>query len=245
MDFKDGNYLVTGASRGIGRCIAEHLLAFGANVVLVARTENLLQELRERYPKQAYIFPYDFRNTEEIEDIYIYCRENGLKLNGLVHAAGITAIQPVKGIEEETLDEIMRINFFSFAQLAKYFSLKKYSENGAGIVAISSIAPQVCTKGNSLYSASKAAINTLVKTMSREMVKRKIRTNAIAPAMVDTEMTKNAGLFIEDMEGLVQWQEYGLIPVEQVAYLAEFLLSDKAAYITGTIIPITAGHLAM
>lgn len=243
MDFKNGNYLVTGASRGSGRCIAERMLAAGANVVLVARTEELLQKLKGVYPERAHIFPYDLRDTENIETIFKYCKENGLKLNGLIHAAGITVIQPVKGIEIEVMDEVMRINYFSFAQMAKYFALKKYSEDGASVVAMSSIAAEVCEKGNCLYSASKAAINTLVRTMSREMIKRRIRVNAIAPAIVDTDMTKNAEMFTEHLEGLVKQQEYGLIPVEQIAYLAEFLLSDKASFITGTIIPISAAYV--
>ena len=99
-----------------------------------------------------------------------------------------------------------------------------------------------CAKAMSQYAASKNAVNAYTKVLAREAEKRKIRVNAIAPALVDTDMTHQLCDVLEDFEEtIITRQPFGIIPVEQIAYLAEFLLSDRSAYITGTIIPVHGG----
>lgn len=236
------NILVTGASKGIGRGVAEYLLQKGATVILVARSKEQLEELAERYPKQAYVFSCDLTEMEKIEDIFIFCREKGMKLDGFFYAAGVEAGCPVKSIEKEFMLEVFQINFFSLVQMAKFFVLRKYSNDGASVVVMSSASAKLCDKGMTQYASSKSAINAFVKVMSKEMTKRRIRVNALAPGFVDTEMTWRTREKRDDFDDyLASVQPYGVIPVEQIAYLAEFLLSDKARFMTGTIIPVTAG----
>ena len=88
-----------------------------------------------------------------------------------------------------------------------------------------------------MYAASKSAMNTAVKVMAKEFVKRKIRVNGILPAYVDTRMTQD----IEDFVDVEKRQPFGLIDPRQIAYLAEFLLSEKSRFITGALIPVSAG----
>ena len=236
------NILVTGASQGIGNGVAKYLLEKEANVILVARSEDKLAELAEKYPGRAFPYPYDLSDLEHIENIFSFCKQKRMKLNGMVHAAGVGWDCPIKMLDMDMMKELYDINFFSYAMLCKYFALKKYSFNGAGIVAMSSLASHFCDKGMAQYASSKAAINAFTKTMAKEMTKRRIRVNAIAPGFVDTELAWKERESRDDFdEYLKENQPYGVIPVEQIVYLTEFLLSEKAAYITGTVIPVSAG----
>ena len=156
--------------------------------------------------------------------------------------AGISIDRPVKALEFEEMERVFRINYFSYVALTKYFLNRKYSENGASIIGMSSMASLECAKAMSQYAASKNAVNAYTKVLAREAEKRKIRVNAIAPALDDTDMTHQLCDVLEDFEEtIITRQPFGIIPVEQIAYLAEFLLSDRSAYITGTIIPVHGG----
>lgn len=236
------NILITGASQGIGRGVAEYLLQGGANVILIARNREKLEGLKRKYPNSAFPYLYDLCKTSGIEDIFLFCKEHGLKLHGMLHAAGISIDRPVKALEFEEMERVFRINYFSYVALTKYFLNRKYSENGASIIGMSSMASLECAKAMSQYAASKNAVNAYTKVLAREAEKRKIRVNAIAPALVDTDMTHQLCDVLEDFEEtIITRQPFGIIPVEQIAYLAEFLLSDRSAYITGTIIPVHGG----
>lgn len=236
------NILVTGASQGIGRGVAEYLLRQGANVILVARNEEKLRELEDQYPQRAYAYPFDLERTDDIENVFTFCRGKGIKLHGMLHAAGISIDCPVKLLGLEEMEQVFRVNYFSYVALTKYFLNKKYSENGASIVGMSSMASFECAKVMSQYAASKNAVNAYTKVLAREAERRKIRVNAIAPAFVDTDMTHQASKVRDDFDqNLKKRQPFGIIPVSQIAYLVEFLLSDRAAYITGTVIPIHGG----
>ena len=136
----------------------------------------------------------------------------------------------------------MDVNTFSFVELGKYFSLKKYSANESAIVAISSISSILNDPGMIQYSASKAALNAAVKTMAKEFLRRKIRVNAILPANVNTKMFTSGEDVIENfMETSLERQPLGIIETDQIAYLTEFLLSDNAKYITGETVVVGGG----
>lgn len=237
------NILITGASQGIGRGIAEHFLELGDRVMAVARSVEKLRELQAHYPAQVLIYPFDLKNVEEVEHIFLFCRELGFKLDGMVHAAGIAVNSPVKVLEPHEVEETLKVNYMAYVQLCRFFSLKKYSNNGASIIGISSRATSELQMGLSNYAASKSAMQSFSTVMSKEIQKRKLRINTIAPSWVDTEMTS------QSMENIVGLEEHlektsslGFIPVKQVAYLVEFLLSDHAKYITGSVFEMTAGR---
>ena len=135
--------------------------------------------------------------------------------------------------------EVMNTNLLSFIELGKFFSKKKYSSEGAGIVAISSMASLQCAKGMCTYSVSKAGLNAAVKVMAKEFVKRKIRVNAILPNFVDTTMTQKALEY--SSTNIEEFQPLGIIEPKKIADIIDFLLSEKAAYITGALIPVSGG----
>jgi len=245
LGMKDKCILITGASSGIGETVARFLNSQGATVVLVARDEEKMKKIVGDLEGENYIFPYDLSNLANIDSIFKFCVSKGLRLHGMVHCAGVCNNIPIKANDIEDMQNTMTVNYFAFVELGRLFSLKKYSNEGSSIVAMSSTASIMCDMGMAQYSASKAAINASVKTMSKEFIRRRLRVNAIAPAFVDTEMAWRTANDVENFEeNLLKIQPLGIISTQHVANMIAFLLSDASSYITGTIIPMTAGmHL--
>ncbi len=234
--------LITGATSGIGETITLQFAKIGTKIIAVARNSRKLEAMQREYPDCIYPFEYDFMNLDNIEDIFVFCKENGLKLDGLIHCAGIAINSVIKANNVEDMEKTMRINCFALFELGKYFSMKKYSNDGASLVAISSIVSLNNDKGLSQYAASKAAVNSVVKTMSKEFMRRKLRVNAILPANVRTPMFMAGVNQIENyMETAEARQPLGFIDPEQIAYMAEFLLSDNSKYMTGELVVISGG----
>lgn len=234
--------LVTGATSGIGLAVAERFAAEGAKVVAIGRNREQLTKLEQKFPDKVHTCVYDLLDLEHIEEIFIFCKENSLKLDGLVHCAGVAINSVIRANNIVEMEETMRINCFAFMELGKYFSMKKYSHDGAALVAISSVEAFKNEKGLSQYAASKAALNSVVKTMSKEFIRRKIRVNAILPANVKTPMMMNTARQIENyLEMAEERQPMGLIEPEHIAYMAEYLLSDFARFMTGELVVMSGG----
>ena len=233
------NILITGASSGIGKEISLYLAKQGTTVILIGRNEERLREIKEQIGDKAYTYVCDLNHTEKIRGIFDFCRKNGLKLDGMVHSAGISEPMPVRSVSIQNVEETMRVNCMSFAELGKYLGGKRYSNEQASVVAISSLAATRPAMGQVSYAASKAALNSMVEVMSKEFLKRKIRVNAIMPSYVDTPMVAEGGRF--GMNNGIDQMPLGVIEPIQIAYLTEFLLSDRSKYITGAAIPVSAG----
>lgn len=236
------NILITGATSGIGKTIAEQFAQEGARLVLVGRREEVLQELKNKLGSDTITVVCDLAQIENIEEIFKVCREKDCKLNGMVHCAGIADMCGVRMFESEDAVNMMKINTFSFVELCKRFATKKVSYDESSIVAISSISSLRNDSGMILYSMSKAALNSAIKTMSKEFVKRRIRVNGILPANVKTQMFLSGEDTFEDfMETALENQPFGVIDTEQVSYLSEFLISNNSKYITGELIVMSGG----
>lgn len=236
------NILITGATSGIGKMMAEQFSKEEARLILVGRRKEVLQDLQERLGENTITITADLRKEEDLDKIFTICREHECKLNGLVHCAGIAEMCGVRTFETENAMNMMNVNAFSFAELCKRFYAKKNSCDGSGIVAISSISSIRNDEGMILYSMSKAALNSSIKTISKEFIKRKIRVNGILPANVKTDMFLSGEEAFEDfMKNALERQPLGIIDTEQVSYLTEFLLSDNARYITGELIVMSGG----
>lgn len=230
--------LVTGASSGIGLATAKYLDSLGDTyqLVLVARREEKLRSLQAELLHPSEVIPFDLDQTDRIEQIFSACREKNIKFDGLVHCAGMGINMSIRSNVIKDTASVMQTNYYSFMELGRCFSSRKYSNDGASMVAMSSISPFTCYPGAASYAASKAAINTAVRVMAKEFMKRGIRVNAICPAVVDTPM-----ILPSDIPKRQERQPLGIIPPLYIAYLVEYLLSDKAKYMTGTLIPVSAG----
>lgn len=236
------NILILGASRGIGKAVSQYLLKKGYCIVAVARTKSLLQELVAGQEENAKYIVCDLSNMSNVAGVFEKLNEWGIILSGVVYCAGICTTEPIKLIDMDIMQKDMIINTLSFVEMGKYFSKKKYLSNGGSIVAISSMSAWDMTKGMCTYSMSKAALNTAVQTMAKEFAKRKVRVNAVLPAYVNTEMTVGSDPVDSRIALPQEKQPLGIIEPEYIAYMVEFLLSEKAQYMTGALIPISGGR---
>lgn len=248
MDLSGKNILVTGASSGIGKSIAVFLSKLGANIVMVARNEERLKEVyRILEPGNHSWHILDLKNPDGIESMLNDICRDGLKLNGLVHSAGISATVPIQLLKQDDLRNIMTVNFFSFMELVKHFSKRKYNDNGGSIVAISSISSKVGARGLSEYCASKGALDSAVRALALDLAPKNIRINSIDPGMIRTQI-------YEDLNGLVNNSDFeadlkkrqilGVGDPRDVACAAAFLLSDASKFITGTSMVVDGGYTA-
>lgn len=237
--------LITGASSGIGKACARLLHEEGNALILTGRSPHKLEMLKEELSPECHIIPYDLNDLEHIGTIFEKLANWNIKLDGLIHSAGVNADCPVKVNNIKLMEAAMRVNCFAFIEMAKYFYKAKFSYDGAAIVAVSSLSSLRCDAGMAPYSASKAALNAAVKTMSKEFLRRRIRVNAILPGAVDTPMARAK---FEAMNGMTlaesslrKKQLLGLIPPENIAEVISDLLSGKASFMTGSLVPVSGG----
>lgn len=247
MDLSKKKILVTGASSGIGRGTAILLSQLGAQVVLIARNEERLKETVSNMesPDKHFYLIADLLQTERIGQVMGECVErDGVKLDGLVHCAGIATMMPLSQITYEKLDREMRINYYAFIEMIKYLAKRNYRAMDCSVVGISSIAVLRGPKCQTMYSATKAAMDASVITLAKELAGKGMRVNSIRPGLIKTELSiRGSARCGVDMDArVVEDQPLGMGFPEDVACLAAFLLSSEARFITGQSISIDGGR---
>ena len=233
--------LVTGASSGIGRAIAIECSKMGASVILTARNETRLQEtLSQMHSNHHSIIVADLSCQD---DLPLLIEKNPV-LDGLIHCAGLVKTLPFQFVNADTLTEIMSVNFTAPALLSAQLVKKKKLAKNASIVFISSVSGSLCVwAGNSIYSASKAAINGLMKNMALDLAPKGIRVNSVLPAMVESNILDADTISsdqIEEDKKRYPLKRYG--KPEEIAYAVIFLLSDASKWLTGTSLIIDGGY---
>jgi len=234
--------LVTGASRGIGRAIATRLAEQGAVVVAAARGTNAdacVGALTARGLK-ADAIALDVTDSAALEKVPADIVARHGRLDIVVSNAGITRDQLLMRMKREDWDAVIATNLTAAFVLAQAAVRPMIRQRSGRIVAISSVVGQVGNAGQANYAASKAGLIGFVKALAREVASRSITVNAIAPGMIDTDMTKA----IND-RAQVDWAAQiplgRLGTVDDVAAAACFLASDEAAYITGHVLAVNGG----
>ena len=231
--------LITGASSGIGKATAIACSKMGATIVATGRNVQKLEAtLAELDGDDNVIISADLIKPEDIKRL----TEQLPKLDGVVHCAGIGNRQPAKLVKEEELDRVMNTNFKAAVMLqTELMNGKKLNKSGS-IVFIASAAAHMPAFGNSVYSASKAAIIGYARCLSLELAPRGIRVNCICPAMVWTDLIMQEGVGKEELAQAQQkypLKRYG--EPDDVANLAIYLLSDASQWMTNSCIDITGG----
>jgi NAD(P)-dependent dehydrogenase (short-subunit alcohol dehydrogenase family) len=243
FSLKGKNILVTGASSGIGLSICRAVVASGGKVIGVARREGHLKEMeKELSTEHASYIKADLSLDADIEKIVTKMPE----VNGLVYAAGITKLSPLKFIKRQNLEEVMNINYFSMVLLLSQITRQKKIKRNAysSIVLISSVAQQVGTKSSLLYTGSKGAMSAGSRVIANELSSQKIRVNTIEPGMVQTAMASEMEdiLSKEVVEKDMKQYPLGYGTPEDVANATVFLLSDASRWMTGQSVTLDGGR---
>jgi 3-oxoacyl-[acyl-carrier protein] reductase len=237
--------LITGASRGIGKGIAEKFAEQGCNIAFtfassVEKAKAFEAELTNKYGVKAKGFQSDASDYSASEDLAITILEHFDKIDILINNAGITRDTLLMRMSEEQWDEVIATNLKSAFNLTKAF-LRHFLGNRAGsIINMTSIVGITGNAGQANYAASKAGMIGFTKSIAKEIGARGIRCNAIAPGFIETEMTGSL-----DADVKASW--ISTIPLkrggstEDVANACLFLASDASAYITGQTINVCGG----
>lgn len=231
--------LLTGASGGIGREIATSLANKKNNLILVYNSNKPTVENLEK--KCAVdIFKCDLTNEQQIKTLVNKVIKKYKKIDVLINCAGISKFQQIQDTTESDFYDVIDNNLKSYVLLTAAVSKHMISEQSGNIINISSMWGCVGASMESLYSASKGAINTLTLSLAKELGPSNINVNAICPGLIETKMNKN--LSKDDIKGIINSTPLCRIGVpKDVANLVEFLISEKASFITGQIITIDGG----
>lgn len=235
------NILITGASSGIGRELVHLLDNRNNHLILIGRDKEKLVNLSNQLVSKFTLIEY---NLEDIYNIKFLLNDMPSVIDGFAHCAGIDSTLPLKNISYAKFEKSFKINTFSFIELMKLIvNSKNNSNHWINVVAISSIASQHGGIAQTIYAASKAALEATVRVLSKELISKKIRINCVSPGLVNTEMTKRwmERIGIEDKDSLSKLQLSGIAEPEEIANIIEFLLSPKSSHVVGQNISIDGG----
>lgn len=228
-------YLVTGGSSGIGLSVAKRLAAEGARLLLVSSNQSKLEAALRELPGEGHMaIAYDLSDVDHIASIFDRVQEAGHKLDGMVYCAGVSPLCLIRDNTPELMERVFRINVLSFIEMVKFFQREECSLEKSRIIAISSITARGGGYRQTLYGASKAALISAVKLMSKELLNRDIRVNCISPGVVESPLlqdlrTSSVGLD----EKIKKNQPLGIIDPDAVAKVVAYLLTDGSDFLTG------------
>lgn len=231
---------VTGAARGIGLAIARNLIDDGWSVAGCDILEDLLRERAEELGESFRPFVLDVTDGDRVADVTREMEDSMGPVTGLVNNAGITRDTLMMRMGREDWDSVISVNLTGAFLMSKALSRGMMRARKGSIVNISSVVALLGGAGQVNYSASKAGLLGLTRSLCRELGARGIRVNAIAPGFIETEMT--ADLPEEVREGYSERIPLGRMGTpEDVAEAVRFLLSDDSQYISGVVLPVDGG----
>jgi NAD(P)-dependent dehydrogenase (short-subunit alcohol dehydrogenase family) len=238
--------LVTGGAKGVGAAIVRVLAASGHDVDFTYRASAeqalaLADEVDAANPSRTIrALPLDLSDKAALD---AFCeRAEDQSYFGLVHNAGQPYDSLAAMMVQDKAEAAMQVNFWAFTRLAKSLMRNMLRARAGRIVAIGSVAALRGNPGNAAYAASKGALISYARTLAIETGKRGVTVNVIAPGFVDTDMMAPYAAYREKMEGQIPAGRFA--KPEEVAGFAAFLMSEPAAYITGTVLPVDGGLTA-
>ena len=247
MILKNKTALITGCQGGIGLALLKKFSENGSNIICCARKktndfENTINEIKKKHKNQIYPVYFDLTNESEIKEGIEKIINYSNDIEILVNNAGIDQVSLFQMTKEEKIKEVFQVNFFSILKLVRAI-VKIFIKNKNGsIINISSNAATECDAGRSIYAASKSALNSFTKCLSKELGPFNIRVNAVAPGLTNTKMIE------KNLDKKILEETIKRIPLKRIASPDEianvvlFLASDMSGYINGEIINITGGY---
>ena len=243
VDLSGRTAIVTGASRGIGKAIALRLAAAGAKVACVARSVDKLMETADAIAAAggiAEVHPCDVTDSAAVTKLVEDLAENWGGLDIVVNNAGITKDTLIPRMSDEDWDSVIATNLRSVFLFTRAASLVMMRKRSGRIINISSVSGLMGNPGQANYSASKAGVIGLTRTVAQELASRKVTVNAICPGFIASEMTQAMGATLDEfVKTRIPAKRLG--EADEVADAVLYLASDSAAYITGEVLTIDGG----
>ena len=244
MNFENKTAVITGGSRGIGLAIAKKLAEGGANIAVLYvgdETEGKAAKAElEQYGTKVEQYFCDVSDFEKSKAVCEQVIGEFGKVDILINNAGITRDKLVLNMDEKDFDAVINVNLKGTFNMIKHFYKHFMKNRGGRIVSTSSIVGLIGNAGQANYSASKAGIIGLTKSVARELAGRNVTVNAVAPGYIGTDMTNVLPDKVkESMKAQIPAKRIGT--PEDVANVVAFLCSDEAAYVTGEVIRVDGG----
>jgi NAD(P)-dependent dehydrogenase (short-subunit alcohol dehydrogenase family) len=236
--------VITGGNSGIGLATAQAFIQEGAKVAIFGRNAETLESARQTLGEKAIAVRGDATNMNDLDTLFATTQNTFGKVDVLFINAGVAQFAPLEATSEEMFDRIMDVDF-----KGAYFTIRKalpYLNDGASIVLTTSGTNVMGMPGTSVYAASKAALRSLARTLSAELVGRGIRVNAVSPGPIETPIYGRMGMTEEQTQEMgksviqqVPMQRFG--KSEEIASAVVFLASADSSYVLGTELVVDGG----
>lgn len=234
--------LVTGATSGIGKGVAERLHQLGNKVVLHGRNEEQLKELSKQL--NCLYWCHDFSSAEATSSSLLnFLKLNQICIKKLVHCAGVDNTYPSKSLTYSVFEDLMKVNFYSAVEIINILLKRSANKNTLNnILFISSISSIKGFKAKGAYSASKAALDSYMRVLSKELAP-KIRVNSILPGAIKTKMTEHTFQNEQMLNHFKEIYPLGIGEVTNIVDAVEIYLSQKTSWVTGQQVIIDGGMI--
>lgn len=242
------NIIVTGASRGLGLGIARKLAKSGYRIIALARRQSAelssyIQGLQPDERDLLQFTPFDLQDIAQIPNLVKGLRKKFGPIHGLVNNAGVGTSGILATMPDRQIEQLVRLNTISPIVLTKYVVRSMMIDKGGRIVNIASIVAFTGYNGLAPYAATKASMLGFTRSLARELGPLGINVNAIAPGFITTEMTQ--GMDSKQLSQVVRRSPLRrLAEIDDVADAVEYLISERANNITGTVLTVDAGNTA-
>ncbi len=244
MRFEGKTAIVTGGSRGIGRACVARLATEGAKVAFVYNSnqqaaESLLDELKSA-PGEVRALQADVRDLQRAHQLVDALFDEWEQIDVLINSAGVVKDGLLGAMTIDQWQEVIETNLGGTFNYCHAVTQPMMMARRGSIVNLSSTAAEFASRGQVNYAASKGGINGLTRALAKELAPRNVRVNAIAPGMIETDMSQVVrGIAGDQIKKIIPLKRIGL--PEEIASVAAFLASDEAAYITGQVLRVDGG----
>ena len=235
-------YLVTGGTSGIGKCLVSSFKDEDVKLYLTIRNRDSINKIKDVTDTERIEFiDIDLCNVEKIKDaLSVY---KSIEFDGFIHCAGYGFPCGLRKTTYENFDKNMRVNFYSFVEILKLLTAYKKRESALRVVALSSISALRGSKNNHIYSTTKGALDSFIRSVSLELISNNVEINSVCPVMVDTPLNN----VVKDVYGdgfidfVNEFQPMGMLSPEDVVEQIRFLLNKRSNKVTGTSILVNSG----
>lgn len=228
----------------MGKCVTKMLLDAGAIVFMVDKNTDNISKIAQEASNGSDFMEFDLNHPAQVDSIFETAKSKGFHFDGMVYCAGISPLMSLKDFSLETLQLAFNINLVSFVAMLSHFTDPEVTNDNGAIVGISSNAASYGGNRQYVYSATKAAMNLVVKSSVKELALRKIRVNTVMPSTTNTEMVAKLRKESDAIDMNVKFKmPFGILNPDDVARTILFLLSDESKAMSGVCIPVNNGEV--